>query len=446
MSNNGDLREKEISLNKVFTFPRDISTHQVDGKHLLISPSRANWLVFDESEHEVFKLLASGKSIAQAIRATATTIPSGIEVIKRVIIQLEEKQFYRNARATDQEILTGATVYLTRGCNLRCKTCYLSASTAAPDECEYEDWIRFLDAFKEIGGEVVTFAGGEPLKYTDCIDIVRHAKELGLQIVLLTNGTRITHVNARTFGETCDEIQVSIDGPNAETNDLIRGKGTFRKIIRALKELSPHPSRLSIAMTPTRETMPAFKAGLAEFVRWVRNTIRGDILFRITPRLLEGRNLRCMSQQEQDDFYREVEQLSSDCIETAHLDKLDSAALVPNLRLPSCRYGASFSVWWNGDVKPCGFAETAEPHANIRTQSVATITAWLEKLYCSTRVEQMEPCRTCDLRYLCGGTCRLENAKRQGSMITSCCDAKFRDAFYSRLVRINQWTFEPITE
>lgn len=55
------------------------------------------------------------------------------------------------------------TLYLTRACNLRCRTCYISAGRSLPIELRASDWLEVIDQTKELGAELVYLLGGEPL-------------------------------------------------------------------------------------------------------------------------------------------------------------------------------------------------------------------------------------------------------------------------------------------
>lgn len=80
------------------------------------------------------------------------------------------------------------------------------------------------------GVEKITYLGGEPFLHPDLCDMAKHAKELGLQRAVVTNGTVLTEkLAARIVEEDLFDILIfSIDGPQA-VHDRIRGReGIFK--------------------------------------------------------------------------------------------------------------------------------------------------------------------------------------------------------------------------
>jgi len=148
--------------------------------------------------------------------------------------------------------LVDITLYLTRACNLRCKTCYISAGRPLRAELEIKDWNRVLEGIKELGAEIVYLLGGEPLVKKGLLQIISHAKQLGLYIALSSNGTLINASVAKSLKTAgLDQIQISVDGPSVGVNDAIRGQGVFWKALRAIKYLTEAQIKVSLSCTVT---------------------------------------------------------------------------------------------------------------------------------------------------------------------------------------------------
>mgnify|MGYP001770694413 FL=1 len=147
-----------------------------------------------------------------------------------------------------------ATLYLTRACNLRCTTCYVSASTPLPNELNASEWIKVVDKLSELGVRYLYLLGGEPLLLLNrgLLDIIRRGKENGMIVSLSTNGTLVSEEAAIKLRDSgVDQVQVSLDGPNPVVNDAIRGHGSFRKAINAVKRLENAGVAVTLSYTVT---------------------------------------------------------------------------------------------------------------------------------------------------------------------------------------------------
>jgi radical SAM protein with 4Fe4S-binding SPASM domain len=92
---------------------------------------------------------------------------------------------------------------LTYRCNFKCVHCYITdehkKSTPA-DELNTNEIFNILEQLRDIGCFFLGFTGGEIFLRHDILDIVKHARQLGFAVILLTNGSFIDK-------ETADEIK-----------------------------------------------------------------------------------------------------------------------------------------------------------------------------------------------------------------------------------------------
>ena len=73
----------------------------------------------------------------------------------------------------------------------------------------------------------------------------------------------------------------------------------------------------------------------------------------------------------------------------------------------------------NGLVYPCHLLSGALGH--VDDLPVKEITRYLVRTAEAFSVDHRNGCGTCDLRHLCGGSCRVEDEKHTGSrLITTC--------------------------
>jgi len=129
-------------------------------------------------------------------------------------------------------------------CNLWCTHCFISCS---PENHKFgfmsrASVRRFLDESKTLGVKEYYFTGGEPFMNRDMLGILEDTLAIGPATVL-TNGILLNERVTRRLRKIADgsifslEIRVSIDGFTAESNDAIRGAGSFDKAMKGVKNL-----------------------------------------------------------------------------------------------------------------------------------------------------------------------------------------------------------------
>ncbi len=108
---------------------------------------------------------------------------------------------------------------LTSACNFACPHCVDSGIINTGEYLQYGDIQRGLETLKENGLlSVILIGGGEPTLHRDFEDVVSLAKRLGLQVGIVTNGTRLERVAAVADRlERRDWLRLSIDAGNRET-------------------------------------------------------------------------------------------------------------------------------------------------------------------------------------------------------------------------------------
>jgi radical SAM protein with 4Fe4S-binding SPASM domain len=127
---------------------------------------------------------------------------------------------------------------ITTKCNLSCLPCpFRYKSKISQNELSKEEWLRVIHEAAELGVESCTITGGEAMCKRDVtLSMMRAIKKHGMTGMLITNGTLFDENTIKEIVEMeWDVINFSIDGPNAEINDYIRGAGSFNKAIETIK-------------------------------------------------------------------------------------------------------------------------------------------------------------------------------------------------------------------
>jgi radical SAM protein with 4Fe4S-binding SPASM domain len=119
---------------------------------------------------------------------------------------------------------------ITGKCNLKCRHCYIGGK--GETELSLARTRKILAEFEEMQGLRVLITGGEPLLHSRFSEVNALLPEFQVRKVLFTNGTMLDEKTLR--GLNVDEIQISIDGLD-HAHDLLRGKGTFKAAIEAVR-------------------------------------------------------------------------------------------------------------------------------------------------------------------------------------------------------------------
>jgi AdoMet-dependent heme synthase len=129
-------------------------------------------------------------------------------------------------------------------CNLQCTHCLNASGPREP-------WLPAMDADEvrsrvdeavALGVKEVYFTGGEPFLHPHILPLLRFALARAPTTVL-TNGTLIDERMADGLAALAAgaryslEIRVSLDDADRARNDVIRGRGSFDRALRAIKRL-----------------------------------------------------------------------------------------------------------------------------------------------------------------------------------------------------------------
>ena len=163
----------------------------------------------------------------------------------------------RSPALTDEALRAPVNVTweITEDCNLACRHC-LSADLRAAQrgELAFEECRRIVDDLAAADVFQINFGGGEPFLRDDFMELLAYAQAKGITTCVSTNGTLLDdRLVARLAAMDGLFLQVSLDGATAETNDAIRGAGTFARVLHGVACLRRHEVRdFSLNMVVTR--------------------------------------------------------------------------------------------------------------------------------------------------------------------------------------------------
>lgn len=116
----------------------------------------------------------------------------------------------------------------------------------------------------------------------------------------------------------------------------------------------------------------------------------------------------------------------------------------------NCMFGG-LTISADGNVHFCAVTNVAESVCNIRNTPFDKILELQKLAIQKSSINNLLPCKNCDLKYICGGGCRIKEfpqlTTKDISNLNSddikpkSCSAEYKNRFYDLLIRINQKTF-----
>lgn len=432
--------QKSLDVQKTYKMPKYLTIHSIDGRILVISPETANWLLLDnEAQLDIFLMLKEGKTVGKVLEGDRSNAV-------RVLTELEAKRFESIAVQYPPEY--GMYIYLTNCCNQRCRHCYMFAGQPEENELKTEEVETLLQAFAARAGRTVTFTGGEATIRSDFAEIVCSAKEQQLKVGVLSNGLLWSQELVERTKRSVDEVQISIDGFDRASYQSVRGTDSFEDALATVARLTKAGIRVAVAISPLTETLLTHEKDYISFAKMLRD--RYGVLVKFNTELLEGRFVT-PSEEENQKYRACVKRIKAICAPQSEQEgfAIDHRN---NTLFRNCGYGG-LSIAANGDVFFCNLIRKCAKQGNIRTNSMDEIMERSEIARQMSDVNNLLPCRNCDLKYLCGGGCRVRhfqeltkqririNEPNQEFTRNTQCSSEQKNMFYRLMASANPYFY-----
>jgi SynChlorMet cassette radical SAM/SPASM protein ScmF len=156
--------------------------------------------------------------------------------------------------------------YLTEGCNLRCRHCWIEPPHQSENKqfpsLDPDLFRSILKQARPLGLASVKLTGGEPLMHPRIGEILEILRDEKLRFIVETNGVLCTPELARDLVRSgINHISVSLDGAVADTHEWVRGvKGCFEAAIGGIRNLVAAGIRPQVIMTLMRRNVEQIEA------------------------------------------------------------------------------------------------------------------------------------------------------------------------------------------
>lgn len=436
-------KQKHISEDTRFLLPKTLRRVDYDGRIIVIASETARWIVLtNEHQYHFFKLL-NEFIIGDALSRYMGTMDDA----RYVVTQIVAKDFC-NTKVHHKHNTHNMQFYLTQGCNMRCPHCYMYAGTKEEDELTTEEVKRVLETFRANSGDVVVFSGGEIGLRKDLEEIVGYSFSIGLKNELLTNGTLWTDGMISRLSPMVSRVQISIDGFSEETNARIRGAHNFAKALQTVEKFYNHNVYTEVSVTPYLDSeLAADYMQYAEFAKSLNGRFPGPkFIVKFAYDILDGREI--MVDEKKKNAYQSIiskinHKLYGMSVDQPFIEFHKKGGIEDN-----CDYG-SCAVSATGDISLCPVIPEMKPIGNVRKDNLAELFSFANEMRKLSDVNNLSPCKDCELKYICGGDCRIRHFEGfkecDPAMIKRSyriCSKEKKEEFYDLMIRVNEKLYQ----
>jgi len=136
---------------------------------------------------------------------------------------------------------------ITNFCNWDCLFC--SVHSKKSKYYETNTILKILDKIAEANVIEVNLYGGEPTLHPDFVKIGKYAKDIGLSVGFLSNGTNISEKNIDKIVDIFDVGTISIHGFKKTHETITNTKGSYESAMNTIQLLDNYGFKYGIATT-----------------------------------------------------------------------------------------------------------------------------------------------------------------------------------------------------
>lgn len=123
-------------------------------------------------------------------------------------------------------------------CNLKCRHCYINPKEHGKNTLPVSVVEKWLHAFKINTQDAnLILLGGEPTLHPELSQIIKISRNMGFNSITVdTNGYLFNDILKKVTPEEVDVFSFSLDGATQATNDMIRGKGSYKACLSGMEK------------------------------------------------------------------------------------------------------------------------------------------------------------------------------------------------------------------
>lgn len=246
--------------------PRPDLVEERDGRVLLVWGAAGAWIVADREFHELVGQLRGHRTALELVQALARRWQRSPQQVAREVGPALDTLHGMGVLdpvepGPDLVEIANVTINVTNRCNLRCTHCY---NDPRGKQATAEQLVEALRGGVPVlgPGASLIILGGEPLLDLPRLEtLVRGAAEIfDLPPMVSTNGTLIDAGVARRLADLGVDMQVSLDGTDAASNDPVRGDGSYDRAVAGVRHLRDAGVPVTLSMVYGHDNLEQMEA------------------------------------------------------------------------------------------------------------------------------------------------------------------------------------------
>jgi radical SAM protein with 4Fe4S-binding SPASM domain len=309
----------------------------------------------------------------------------------------------------------------TRRCVGNCLYCSYTSEYAKDMEVDTKTACKIVDEVYDFGCPWFGISGGEPLIRQDIFDVIEYARKIGFEVSLITSGFVFDEKRLNNLVRNEVHTAVSIDGTR-ESNDKIRGRGSYDKALYAMKKLSENGILDCVVTTMTKYNIKDSEHVIKLAEKYEAKMI---VFHNLVPVGRAGSNMPDLapSPEEYERAFNNIYDLQVKYAGKVHVNVYAPFyARIVRQRNPTefwdwftkdflgkCTIGGNYiGIVENGDYRSCGFHEGYRL-GNVKGKSLKATWDELQRSELHLKLRDKSnlkgKCGVCEYREICGG-CR----------------------------------------
>lgn len=320
--------------------------------------------------------------------------------LKELVTHLTNNNFIEgNFINSKKEEIAFAYLHITNRCNLNCVGCYsMNDKRNVESDLDIEHIKKSIDYLSEVNIDTVIISGGETLIRTDIGEICRYLKAKKINnVVVITNGTIVNTSILQDIKGLVDNISVSIDTYDENTEGFIRDKGIHNRIIKNIKKMKEYDFNISLLPTLHKHNYKDLQK-FVDLSKKLNISISFSILTTTdeepySPLIFNNEDLKGLAKEL---YYANVPFYNAPVHQSLQATE-------------GCGVGNDMiSIGSDGSIYPCHMLmETSMKLGNIKDKNLIEAKKDINnEFFINYTVNDLEGCKNCEVKFLCGGGCR----------------------------------------